>query len=93
MISHRNAITNIMQVVTFESTHQPLEPELCLGVLPQSHIYSLVVVSQASIWRGDGVVVLQGFELGQTLNAIQHNKIKRLWMVRFQSPPVESSLI
>ncbi|KND86884.1 4-coumarate--CoA ligase 3 [Tolypocladium ophioglossoides CBS 100239] len=81
MISHRNAIANIMQIVTYESTYQPLEPELCLGVLPQSHIYSLVVVSQASIWRGDGVVVRQGFELGQTLKAIQYHKIKRLWLV------------
>ncbi|UNI16441.1 putative NRPS-like protein biosynthetic cluster [Purpureocillium takamizusanense] len=81
MISHRNAIANIMQIVTYESTYQSQEPELCLGVLPQSHIYSLVVVSQASIWRGDGVVVLQGFELEQTLLAIQDNRIKRLWLV------------
>ncbi|GJN68112.1 phenylacetyl- ligase protein [Purpureocillium lilacinum] len=81
MISHRNAIANIMQIVTYESTYQSDEPELCLGVLPQSHIYSLVVVSQASIWRGDGVVVLQGFELEQTLLAIQTNGIKRLWLV------------
>ncbi|KAK3685285.1 hypothetical protein B0T22DRAFT_529329 [Podospora appendiculata] len=80
-ISHRNVIANVMQITTFESTYKGVEPEMCLGVLPFSHCYGLIVVSLASIYRGDGVVVLQGFDLFQTLEAIQSFKIRRLWLV------------
>ncbi|GME25289.1 AMP-dependent synthetase/ligase [Neofusicoccum parvum] len=81
MISHRNVIANVVQRATFESTYRGAHPETCLGVLPQSHIYALVVITHASLYRGDGVVVLQRFDLQETLQTIQDFRIERLWMV------------
>ena len=80
-ISHRNVIANVLQVSTFESTHKSVEPEMCLGVLPMSHNFALVIVSHFSLYRGDGVVVLPGFDLLDTLRAIQDYRLGRLWMV------------
>jgi acyl-CoA synthetase (AMP-forming)/AMP-acid ligase II len=58
--------------------------ENCLGLLPMSHIYGLVVICHASIFRGDGVVVLPKFEFATCLKAIQDHKINTLYLV----PPI-----
>lgn len=42
-----------------------------LGLLPQSHIYGLVVIGYASIYRGDGVILLPKFDLQSYLQSIQ----------------------
>jgi ribosome assembly protein SQT1 len=49
-----------------------------------SHIYGLVVICHASIFRGDGVVVLPKFEFKQCLQAVQDYKINTLYLV----PPI-----
>jgi acyl-CoA synthetase (AMP-forming)/AMP-acid ligase II len=56
--------------------------ENVLGLLPMSHIYGLVVICHASVYRGDGVVVLPKFEFASTLQAIQDYKINSLFLVR-----------
>lgn len=83
MLSHRNVISNMLMTATFDSTyHPPSAPrELSLGILPQSHIYALVVLSHSMLFRGDGIVVLQRFDLLETLAAIQRFRIERLWLV------------
>jgi acyl-CoA synthetase (AMP-forming)/AMP-acid ligase II len=55
--------------------------ENVLGLLPMSHIYGLVVICHASVYRGDGVIVLPKFEFATTLQAIQDYKINTLFLV------------
>lgn len=54
---------------------------MALGVLPMSHNLGLIGAGQLSLYRGDGVVLLPGFDLQDSLQAIQDYKIGRLWMV------------
>lgn len=55
--------------------------ENVLGLLPMSHIYSLVVICHSSIYRGDGVIVLPKFDFAITLQSIQDYKINTLYLV------------
>jgi acyl-CoA synthetase (AMP-forming)/AMP-acid ligase II len=92
MISHRNVIANTMQIKYFEKPYrdtmindlrnQTDYTENVLGLLPMSHIYGLVVICHASVYRGDGVIVLPKFEFASTLQAIQDYKINSLFLVR-----------
>lgn len=94
MISHRNVIANTMQIKAFEQPYrdtiindvrnQSDYTENVLGLLPMSHIYGLVVICHASVYRGDGVIVLPKFEFASTLQAIQDYKINSLFLV----PPI-----
>ncbi|KAL8687538.1 MAG: hypothetical protein Q9218_006320 [Villophora microphyllina] len=98
MISHRNVIANTLQIFTHEepyrqSIKKPGEErtpsEISLGLLPQSHIYSLVVVCHASTYRGDQVINLPKFELHSFLDAIQRFKIQGLYLV----PPIIVTMV
>lgn len=93
MISHRNVIANTMQVATFDGVYRKTmeEPgakyryqENCLGLLPMSHIYGLVVICHATLYQGDCIVVLPKFEMASCLQAIQDYKINVLFLV----PPI-----
>jgi acyl-CoA synthetase (AMP-forming)/AMP-acid ligase II len=85
MISHRNVIANTLQIATFEKPQLPAGVlEVALGLLPQSHIYALVVICHASTYRGFGVVNLPKFDLQLLLGAIQTFKINTLFLVRFR---------
>ena len=90
MISHRNVIANTLQIKAFEKDHrdaaQPKDgravySEIGLGLLPQSHIYALVVICHAGAYRGDQTIVLPKFEMGSYLAAIQNFKITGLFLV------------
>lgn len=90
MISHRNVISNVLQIAAYEKTHrdsvqQPGSKygmtEVALCLLPQSHIYSLVVVCHATTYRGDQVINLPKFEMQQFLTSIQRFKINILFLV------------
>jgi len=91
MISHRNVIANVLQICTYESVHRKklMDPrnqsphtESVLGLLPLSHIYGLVVIAHASVYKGDGVIILPKFEFKSFLEAIQKFKIEMLFLVR-----------
>ncbi|OJD28016.1 hypothetical protein ACJ73_00595 [Blastomyces percursus] len=93
MISHRNVIANTLQIKAYESRHRGslrapgarLDPkDVALGLLPQSHIYSLVVICHAGPYRGDKVVILPKFEFNVYLNAIERHRISTLYLV----PPI-----
>ncbi|KKY28490.1 putative phenylacetyl- ligase [Diplodia seriata] len=93
MISHRNVIANTLQIKTFDKScrDKKIPPgtqsdytETALGLLPMSHIYCLVVICHASVYRGDRVVVLPKFEFKPYLEAIQRFKINCLYLV----PPI-----
>lgn len=90
MISHRNVIANTIQIATFEEPNRRLLrqgqgvdscTELCLGLLPMSHIYALVVICHVGPYRGDGVVVLPKYHFEQLLQTIQDFKIRMLYLV------------
>lgn len=93
MISHRNVIANTMQIKAFDKScrDKKIPPgtqsdytETALGLLPMSHIYCLVVICHASVYRGDRVVVLPKFEFKPFLETIQRFKINCLYLV----PPI-----
>ena len=92
MISHRNVIANTLQLVTHEKKYREtqVEPgnyeyqETCLGLLPFSHIYGLVVICHLTIYRGDQVIVLPKFEMKSYLESIQKYEIQTLYLV----PPI-----
>ncbi|KAI4175363.1 MAG: hypothetical protein LQ343_001738 [Gyalolechia ehrenbergii] len=92
-ISHRNVIANTLQISTYEKPcrerlrkpgDKNIPSEVALGLLPQSHIYALVVICHATIYRGDQVINLPKFELHSYLKAIQRFKINGLYLV----PPI-----
>ena len=82
MISHRNVISNVLQIKTYEiNSRKEGETEVGLGLLPQSHIYSLVVICHSSTYRGDEVINMPRFDLPKLLGAIQQFKIATLFLV------------
>lgn len=90
MISHRNVISNVLQTAAYEKPQRDSwqgpggkhnGTEVSLGLLPQSHIYSLVLVCHATTYRGDQVIILPKFEMQQFLTSIQRFKINMLSLV------------
>lgn len=55
---------------------------MVINVLPLSHMMALVPIAQLCVYRGDGVIMMQGFDLQQSLSAIEKYKVETLWMVR-----------
>jgi acyl-CoA synthetase (AMP-forming)/AMP-acid ligase II len=88
-ISHLNVIANTMQVKAYDedfrnTLKKPGEERYMeneLGLLPFSHIYGLVVILHAGIYRGDCIVVLPNFEFKQLLQAVQDYRINTLYLV------------
>lgn len=86
MISHRNVISNILQISTYESVGRKkhgVDTQVEIGLLPFSHIYGLVVIAHAGSFRGDSIIVLPKFELETFLAAIQKYRIQQLRIVSF----------
>lgn len=90
MISHRNVIANTMMIAAYEKSNRQLLKsagskgeftDVILGLLPQNHIYGLIVVCHAGPYRGDQVIVLPKFELKTYLSAIQRFEIASLIVV------------
>lgn len=87
MISHRNVITNVMQMRACESVSRGVvgfETQVTLGLLPFSHIYGLVPVAHHGAYSGDEIIVLPRFELKSFLNAVQRFHIEQISVV----PPI-----
>ena len=62
--------------------------EVALGLLPQSHIYSLVVICHATTYRGDQVINLPKYDMNHMLDAVQRFKINTLCLVLFYLLPI-----
>ncbi|KAL2818174.1 hypothetical protein BDW59DRAFT_175248 [Aspergillus cavernicola] len=97
MISHRNVIANVLQITAFEKSWRDSQrtpdgryyTDVLLGLLPQSHIYGLVVMCHAGPFRGDQVIVLPKFELRTYMAAVQKYRISSLFVV----PPIIITMI
>ncbi len=94
MISHKNVISNTLQITAYdkpgrEETMKKANiadsQETTLGLLPMSHIYSLVVICHANTYRGDRVVVLPKFDFQAYCGAIQRFQINTLYLVSKRS--------
>jgi acyl-CoA synthetase (AMP-forming)/AMP-acid ligase II len=90
MISHYNVIANTLQINTHEDidrqemkkkTGDEHYTENCLGLLPMSHIYGLIVIAHVGPYRGDGVIVLPKYDFNWLLQSIQDYKIHMLYLV------------
>ncbi|KAF2725287.1 phenylacetyl-CoA ligase-like protein [Polychaeton citri CBS 116435] len=90
MISHRNVISNVLQLHTYEKPSRDYlakrykntdYTENKLGLLPMSHIYGLIVICHLATYRGDGVIVLPKYELNMLLQTIQDHEIRMLYLV------------
>lgn len=90
MISHKNVIANVLQLATNEGpTRQKIKQDLgiteytesCLGLLPMSHIYGLIVICHLSAYRGDETVVLPKYDFKLLLETIQNYKLQMLYLV------------
>lgn len=90
MISHRNVIANVLQFSAFEKPSRLLKgdprtrlpyTDVVLGLLPQSHIYALVIICHLATYRGDQVITLPKFEILHFLGAIERFKIRLLYLV------------
>lgn len=93
MISHRNVIANTIQVSAFDQPARdamgPGYHDVALGLLPQSHIYGLIVICHCSTYRGDQVIILPKFDIQHYLSAIQKFKINTLYIV----PPIIIAMV
>ena len=94
MISHRNVIANTLQISVYDEPSREMVGgkdylDTALGLLPQSHIYGLIVVCHASTYRGDRVIVLPKFDLQNYLTAIQKYQINTLYIV----PPIIIAMV
>lgn len=93
MISHRNVIANTMQISLYEKGVRASlgkdYQDTVLGLLPQSHIYALIVIAHVSTYRGDRVIILPRFDLQQYLQSIQKYKINTLYIV----PPIIIAMV
>ncbi|OQV03944.1 AMP-binding enzyme domain-containing protein isoform 1 [Cladophialophora immunda] len=93
MISHQNVIANTVQISVYDQPARdaiaPRYRDVALGLLPQSHIYGLIVICHASTYRGDQVIILPKFDLNNFLNGIQKFKINTLYIV----PPIIIAMV
>jgi ribosome assembly protein SQT1 len=93
MISHRNVIANTLQISLYDTPARqakgPNHRDVALGLLPQSHIYALIVICHASTYLGDEVIILPRFDLQNYLQAIQTYKINTLYIV----PPIIIAMV
>jgi len=93
MISHRNVIANTIQLTVFDqSSRDAVSPDyrdVALGLLPQSHIYGLIVICHASTYRGDQVIILPKFDLQHYLTSIEKYQIRTLYIV----PPIIIAMV
>ncbi|EPS42417.1 hypothetical protein H072_3618 [Dactylellina haptotyla CBS 200.50] len=82
LISHFNMVTNVIQIIQYgKSFRDYSKPTNILALLPQSHIYALVVMNQSEPYVGNSAVVVPKFELVPFLDCIQRFKLSFLFLV------------
>ncbi|CAI5944855.1 unnamed protein product [Closterium sp. NIES-64] len=76
MLSHRNLIANVQQLLAGTNPRLDLCGEdVVLGLLPMFHIYAITLVNLLSLRGGACVVTLPRFDLHQYLRTLQEYKI------------------
>jgi acyl-CoA synthetase (AMP-forming)/AMP-acid ligase II len=85
MLTHRNLVANLCQG---EPVLLAGEGERLIAVLPFFHIYGLVVLMAAALWRGSTLVTMPRFDLEQFLRLMQEHRITRAYV----APPIVLAL-
>nr|QDG03190.1 4-coumarate:CoA ligase [Glycyrrhiza uralensis] len=76
MLTHRNLVTTVAQLVDGENPHQYTHSEdVLLCVLPMFHIYALNSILLCGIRSGAAVLILQKFEITTLLELIQKYRV------------------
>jgi len=88
MIAHHNVMTNIVQNYFLYATFRHQDKTNVLGLLPQSHIYCLVLVTHEEVYAGNSVILLPKFELNMLLKAIARFQMEYIFLV----PPIVIAL-
>src|SRR5205085_5440871 len=70
MLSHRNLVSDTLQMKAWVFGTRPVGREVFLGVIPFFHSYGLTVVMNLSISVGGATVLLPRFVMKDTLRAI-----------------------
>jgi acyl-CoA synthetase (AMP-forming)/AMP-acid ligase II len=81
MISHLNVINNILQIEAYERPQRGEAHQAKLGMMPQSHIYGLIVICHATIYVGDCVVTLPKYKFDWMLAATERFRIETMFLV------------
>ena len=81
MLSHRNLVANIAQVVAGADLH---EDETLIAVLPFFHIYGMQVIMNCGLRIGATVITMPRFDLEQFLELHQRYGVTR----SFVAPPI-----
>lgn len=81
MLTHRNLIANIQQVL---GPSQLQEDELLVAVLPFFHIYGMQVLMNMGLAAGATVITLPRFDLEQFLRVHQQYRVTRSYV----APPI-----
>ena len=81
MLTHRNLVANIEQILTGDSIP---EDEILIGILPFFHIYGMVVIMGCGLARGNTIVTLPRFELEEFLGVLTEHRVSRAHVV----PPI-----
>ncbi len=81
MLTHRNLIANVLQVLGPSRIH---EDESLVAVLPFFHIYGMQVLMNTGLAAGATVITLPRFDLEQFLRVHQQYRITR----SFVAPPI-----
>jgi acyl-CoA synthetase (AMP-forming)/AMP-acid ligase II len=85
MLTHRNLVANLCQGA---GALLAGEGERLIAVLPFFHIYGLVVLMGAAVWRGSTLVTMPRFDLEQFLSLLQEHRITRAYV----APPIVLAL-
>jgi acyl-CoA synthetase (AMP-forming)/AMP-acid ligase II len=73
MLTHRNLVANLCQIVDVTSVVKP--GDHVLGVLPFFHIYGMVVIMGGALRQGACIVTLPRFELEPVLKIMQDHRV------------------
>ncbi|HYY88504.1 MAG TPA: 4-coumarate--CoA ligase family protein [Chloroflexota bacterium] len=85
MLTHHNLVANLCQ---FGSLGHYREGDRIIAVLPFFHIYGMVVIMSATLYKGGTLVTLPRFELEHFLQVLQDYKITVAYLV----PPIVLAL-
>jgi acyl-CoA synthetase (AMP-forming)/AMP-acid ligase II len=85
MLTHRNLVANLCQGAPALLAG---EGERLIAVLPFFHIYGLVVLMGAGLWRGSTLVTMPRFDLEEFLRLLQDQRITRAYV----APPIVLAL-
>ncbi|CAJ1941880.1 unnamed protein product [Sphenostylis stenocarpa] len=90
MLSHKNLVTTVAQVVDGENAHQYAASEdVLLCVLPMFHIYALNSILLCGIRSGAAILIVQKFEMTTVLELIEKYKVTVASFV----PPIVLALV